>query len=442
MPCPNFVKPADANNTANNWTMPLSVPSQSHWLYINAGNVSKVWVKSGNCNYTGVSANSLGDQINLTIENHLYRVYVLDVNVTDGMQGVVIGLVGVNKTIIEPLRTDNDAAMWLLMSLNISGQIYQVLLANDTTIDYPMCSAWNQQECAKKAWFDTDGNFNDAVNATIGQNLNIISDFYLTRVGPGGWEGVSVANFSQIQGLGLAHYPGIDAKVKDGTTSWFGVLDESTLNIDLNKDGGKNMTFYMFNYDQNENGQQVLTQNIIDDDLNMTEEFWSDQTDPQNPQYKDFYGNETGIKEYGRNLPRGAETGSAAFGESQGNWEQSPEWDIANYNGSAMILRKWRWQFQTDENMKIILKVYDFSQTPITGANVSVEKLIRFGQGAISYNGSLYSNATQTDSSGWAVLTLTNSSWTQGQYMVQVRIQNGANIERSNKWFQVGQGGP
>jgi hypothetical protein len=445
--CPNFVRPANANQTADYWTMSLFQPSD-YWAFINTGNESKVWIKNGNCNFTGIVANSLGNQINLTINNHLYMFYVLDVNVTNGMQGIVIGLGGVNSTIIEPLKYDNNQAVWFIMALNLSGQIYDVLLANDTTIDYPMCSLQQISECAKKAWFDTDGNFSDqTAGYKIGQNFT--SDLYLARIGAGGWEGVSIANFSQISSLGLAppNLPGVDVRVKDNTMSWFNLVSESVVGLDLNKDGGKNKTFFIATFDENENGQQNLTDNIVDDDLNITEEWWSDQTDPQNPVYKDFYGDEGNtIKEYRRSLPRGAETGNAVFGEDQNiPWEQSPSWEITNYNGSDMLLRKGKWQFQSTENMTVIMRVYSFDQNPVN-ANVSVEKLISFtpfGSRFLNASAGDYSAfQTSTNQYGWAVLNLRNTTWQQGEYMVQLRVQSGANIERSYNWFRVSQGGP
>lgn len=444
--CPSFAKPAAANQTAANWTwqlQPLMGPPLDYWVYANAGNASRMWLKAGDCNFSiGASTHTNGSQVNITFAGHTYMLYVLDVNVTNTSQGVFIGLAGVNSSIIYPLMRNGDSPGWGLMALNLSGTLYDVILANDT-IDYPMCGVWNLQQCAKKAWIDTDGNFSNAIggNATgvyIGQNFT--SELYLSKIGAGMWEGISVANFSSVP-----ERPGVDVRVKDNTTSWFGMLNESLIGLDFNKDGDSNDTFYMVAYDEKEDGIQSLTDNVVDDDLNITEEFWSNPNENSSivTSYKDFYGNESGsMHEYRRSLPRGAEYGGLTFGESQNNMppEQQPNWDIAYYNGSNMLISKGKWQFLPNESMKIIVRAYGFDQAPLAGANVSVEKLMLFGGpfgGAGMLNASDYSNSVLTGAYGWAVVTLQNTTWSIGEYMIQLRIESSGKVERSSNWFRV-----
>lgn len=437
--CANFTKPGNANQTANNWTLGLYGPAD-YWMYINEGNLSKVWIKYGNCNFTGVAANTIGNQINLTIFGHTYMFYVLDVNVTNGRQGVVIGLDGINPDAIRPLRNDSGSLSWRLMSLNLSGKIYDVLLANDT-IDYPMCSAGrNIQECTKKAWFDTDGNFTNSVGVLIGQNFT--SDLYLAKVGPGPWEGINVGNSSSVP-----QKPGIGTRISgDATSSRFAVLNEATIGLDLNRDGAKNMSFFMLAFDDRDDGLSNLTDNVVDDDLNMTEDWWSDDSG----NYKDFYGDEAGMREQRNRLPWGAEWGNARFGEMQENvmYEQQPEWEIVSFNNTDMLLRKQMWWFLPSQNMTFMVRVYGFDQTPIANANVSVEKLLAFtpfGASSLNASAGAYSavpSIASTNQYGWALISLRNSTWQEGNYMAQIKIETAGNVERTYNWFMVSSAGP
>ena len=313
-----------------------------------------------------------------------------------------------------------------------------------------MCNVWNVEECVKRAWIVSSSvkNFSDSSvkNVTIGQNFT--SDLYLAMIGPGFWEGLIIGNFSQIAGLGLTHWPGVDVRIKDNTTSWFGILNESSLALDLNKDNYTNETFYMCTFDDRSDSLQQLSNNIVDDDLNITEEWWFDSNANSSlpGYYKDFYNNETVVKEYRNDLPIGSEWGGVRFGEMQEgvNWEQLPEWEIANYNNTDMLLRKGKWRFQPTENMTIIVRAYDFNQSAIPNANVSIEKLMSFGP----FGGSLLNASAGeysvvnvmnvTDSSGWGILRLENASWQQGEYMVQIKIESGSDIERVSNWFVVG----
>jgi len=446
--CSNYQRPSTVESTTSNWTLKMN-DMLDYWMYINAGNATKVWIKSGNCNFTGnATMYSTGNQTNVTMFNRTYMLYVLDVNTTANSQGVVIGVPNLDYTIIRPLRNDSGQLSWKLMGLNISNTLYDVILGNDS-IDYPMCSIWNMPDCAKRAWFDTDGNFSaGAVGNYIGQNFT--SQLYLARVGAGPWEGVIISNFSQIIPLVGLSLPAIDVRPKDSTTSWFGVFNEATINLDLNKDSDKNDTFYAVTFDEREDGQQALTDIVTDDDMSITEEWWNDPNANSSllSYYKDFYGNESGeIREYRRSLPRGSEYGSVAFGASSGlPQELSPEWDVATYNGSDMLLRKWKWQFLNTDNITVMARVYGFDQAAIAGANVSVEKLMSFGPfGAtvLTAPSNYTASSALTNAYGWAVLRLQSSgSWQFGEYMVQLRIESSGKVERSYNWFRVSPGGP
>ncbi|MGC9310169.1 MAG: hypothetical protein ACP5E4_00425, partial [Candidatus Aenigmatarchaeota archaeon] len=439
--CGDFQKPDGANQTAGNWTMKMD-NQMDVWVYINEGNESVVWIKSGGCNFSGVPAKSVGSQVNITLNGHIYMLYVLGVNTSQWEHGAVIGVEGLNESVIMPIRIDNSEPRWRIMALNLSGQNYNILLAN-STLDYPMCAVWNCFECAKVAWFDTDGDFGDASEIRIGENFT--SDLYLAGMGPGPWEGVLIGNSSKTM---LRPSVGVRAQ---GTSAWFNKIEESAIDLDLDRDNLKDGIFYMIAYD--ERGEGIVDRAIIDDDMNMTEEWWNDQQS-ENETYYDFYGNETGTQENGGGLPNAIWRGNLEFGEAQDNATdyERPSWEVEFFNNTSMLLRKHRdcWggaPYNLSENVTFVLKAYDFSQNTISNATVSVERIMSFGMGATELEGSAYtvsiSNGNRTDSKGYAVLTVSPvSSWpSYGEYMIQMRIQGETSAESKTEWLRIGPGG-
>ena len=437
--CPNiFVKPTDANDNAENWT--LSAP-YDYWVYLNAGNDSKVWIKQGDCNFSSVKAVSEGEQINLTINERPYMFYVLKVNNSNASHGVVIGLENFNSSKIHSLSS--DSLRWRIMALNLSGTYYDVVLAGNDSLSYPMCAVWGLDECAKVAWFDTDGNFSDAIPAKIGDNFT--SNLYLASIGPGPWDGLTIGNFSET---GIK--PGVGIWIsEDSNTTWFAQVNEAEINLDLNRDGTKNKTYYILAFDDYKDNIAKPTQNIVDDDLNITEEWWSN-FHWENPTYYDFYGNETGITEIRSGLPTAIWNGNIRFGEENDNisWNEKPNWDIFVYNNTSMLIWKWRewWEngFNNTENITIKIKVYNFDQTPIENANISVEKIMHFGPFSAEFlNQSDYTviGSNKTDSDGYAIITLVpNNNWEDGEYIVKIRIDNSGVSDAKKEWFRVGGG--
>jgi len=444
--CPAFQRPASANQTAANWTMQM----YDYWVYINQGNATKVWFKNGgNCNFSTIDASSLNGQVNLTFSNHTYMLYVLDVNVTnDQSKGVVVGLTGVDPSVVYPLRNESDTLSWRLMAVNISGNNYDVLLVNESAAPYPMCTIGSMQECAKAAYFDTDGNFSNSIGVFI--HGNFTPDLYMARVGPGPWEGIVIGNMSRLN-LSSTSAPGIGTRISgNATTSLYVKLEESAINLDLDRDGGKNKTFFMLAFDDRDDGLSQLTDNVVDDDANMTEDWWADDSG----NYQDFYSSECGqIREQRNRLPWGSEWGNARFGEMQEDvmYEQQPEWEIVNFNNTDMLLRKQRWWFPPSQNMTFIVRVYGFDQNPIANANVSVEKLMLFtpfGASFLNASAGAYSavpSMALTNQYGWALISLRNNTWQEGNYMAQIKIETAGNIERTYNWFTVSSvvpGGP
>ncbi|MEM7825083.1 MAG: hypothetical protein QXO27_03880 [Candidatus Aenigmatarchaeota archaeon] len=432
--CPNFEDPAEAG-TGQNWTFVLYNPFD-YYLYINSQNESKVWIKKGDCNFTtNTQLKNVGEQVKLTLYGNTYMLYVLYVNVTEGSKAAFIGLPGVNSSVMKPIRMDGNRPTWRLMAVNISGTLYDVLMANSTN-DYPMCTIQNFYECIKMAWFSTTGNFSEAIPAAIGQNFT--SNLYLAKIGPGSWDMLTIGDFSQIASLNI--HPAVDVRVRDNTPSYFAKLDESVLNLDLNKNGDLNDVFYAIAFDEKQDFSNTLTDVMVDDDWNITEDWWHDSLN----NYKDFYGDETGIKEMRSGLPRGIWNGNIRFNESSENtpWEKRPEWDILLYNYTHMLLRKWKDWFNKNENITIVLRVFEFNQSGIANADVTIDKLMYYGSGfPIQLQTPQDYNTTvnvKTDANGYAVIKITrNSNWQLGQYNVRVKVSKEGKVETTDNWFNV-----
>jgi hypothetical protein len=427
-----YTAPDGVDDELDHWT--LNIQNSDYWLYINSGNENEVWIKNGDCDFASSDPTNTNDQVNLTINNHVYMLYVLDINVTDqGSKGVVIGLSGVDKNTIQPLRYDNNRAKWRLMALNLSGTLYDVLLANDTA-EYPMCSVWDIDECAKAAWFSTDGDFSGVLSTKIGENFT--ADLYLASIGSGSWEGVTIGNFSQIVSM-YPNLPGIDVRPRDNTESYFANLDESVLNLDLNNDGDKSDTFYAVIYDDKEDSQSTLTKVVVDDDLKMTDGWWANFTGNSSlPEYyKDFYGNEgSDTRELDGNLPRGAWNGDIRFNESDDSWE------ISRYNITHMLLKKHRWPFGQNEDITLTMKVFEFDQSGMPDANITIEKVVKFTSNhyPVELTGYSVTGLNTTDSGGYAVLNLEKDSWAQGEYNIRIRVDASENrVELTDVWFRV-----
>jgi hypothetical protein len=447
----SFVVPSSAGDNNTNFTLISNgLSSPQYYYYITAANTSKVWVTTGDCNFTDSTAEyDVNDAINVTYKGNAYMMNVLDADTST--TSVIIGflndsfpdnLAALRTEMWGPPGNQTPSPRWAVMTVNISGAEYNVVIANDSGVDYPMCAVWNVQECAKRVWFSATTNISAGVAAFIGENFT--DQLYLAKVGPGPWEGISVANFST---LGALPRPSVDVRVKDNTTSYYAIISEAVLNMDLDVDGSKTSTFYAVAFDDMDDGQQVLNSIITDDDLNITEEWWSSSNTNQSVFYKkDFYGNETEtLGEKRSNLPSSIWSGNIWFGqEVQGlRWEYQPQWSIKKYNGTDMLLFKDEWEINGTRNITILVNAYSFNQSAIQGAALNITAIrgnipgfgfMKLTEGTDYYVESVLGTTNQD---GFGILRIVPSTTLMGEYMVDIQTTYSGNTETVSRWFKV-----
>lgn len=406
-----------------------------------------IWIKSGDCDFSSETRYNESSQINITKNGKVYMLYVLYANSTPGQeQGVALGVAGLNSSIESPVRIDSmgmTVPRWKMLIANISGTYYDVILANDT-YEYPMCSVWNT-DCSKKAFFSATGNFTASPNASIGQNFT--TDLYVAKIGPGPWDGLIIANFSNITSM-YPNLPMFEASTKDNPAIYFGNFSESILGLDLDMNSSTSKVYYAMSIDEKENGILDMTTIRLDDDMQITDDFWSNCTNPQDcSAYMDFNSTEYGAKETSNNLPDSIYSGNLFFGDrslyQNVNYDSMPEWEIVAYNGTDVLMQKKKWWNNVTDNITVILKAYNFDQSPLVGANISIIKFTKFtpfGPMALAtttdYNITQVQN--QTNSYGYGILEIKHGNvWDQGEYMISININYNSNNQTSYQWFRV-----
>lgn len=367
------------------------------------------------------------------------------------------GVAGINQSVILPMvnNTQGDPNWRIewgyMQNASIFGTYYDAILAN-STYNYQRClfeQSWDSQ-CAKTAWLVPRSIGNFSSQQAFGRNIsdvNFTKDMYIAGLGPYDGDGILVANFSR---LGPAPWPSISMIPLASNMTYFAALNESALGYDLDKDSGKNKTFYMLAFDSDFDGIALPTSTIIDDDI----DFLPGTLNINNNQIQyDFTGNESGIlNESWNGLPNGIRTGNARFGSTQDGvmWDRQPEWEIPYFNASdKAIFKKSKWNVNSNESVDVLLKVYNFNQQPIQGANISVTQVakssfIGFQQlsEGIDYNVARTYNVT--DSKGYGMLKFipvpSDKSWSSqtGNYQILLNIQTPQGNETFERWFCVG----
>jgi hypothetical protein len=462
--CPQFAYPLNAGNHSNNRTYVIDDFDGQYFAYMTMANVSRMWIKQGNCNFSVAPVYSPGSPINITLGSEFYMLYVLNATMQNGDFGA-IGLADFNASIIQPIRMENnqgnEAPKWNILSMNLSGIVYNVVFANDT-MPYPQAGTWGAQDISKVVWVDMDGNFSDAQRKEIGDVISS-GNKYLAMVGPGPWEGILVGDSTNLSGLIGTAKPGLDIKARDNTPVYFGIVNESEagLDLDLNMDGDSNDSFYLAAFDDFDDGNRQLTRMYIDDDLNITEPWWANSSNPQKDyedgkdiSYYDFYGVELGLAEQEGSPPKGMWGGNIRFAPWNQSipWEESAEWQIRSYNGTQMLFEKNIWSMNKEKTISLTVKAFDFAQSPIVGANISLVKLMRFGGGQPfkelnATDFTILPTQNATDSKGFGMLKIAppGGGWVEAEYIAVLNVEYNGKSERTDNWFRIGQmnkGGP
>jgi len=407
------------------------------------------------CNFTGSETNyTEGDSLLLDVQGKTYNLTVLRIDIYDesGCGGpcyrASFGVPGVNSSVIKPMRNDTNNQEWgiewgYMPNVSIWGVYYDIILAGGTQ-NYPMCDNWEMEECAKVAWFDTDGNFSNAVSAAMGESF--ATDLYLAKIGPGPWEGLIIANHSVI-----GSRPLVDVRQRDNTNSYFKVFKETEMGVDFNMDGAINKTFYAVLFDDRDDGEQNLTNILVDDDLQITEDWWRNESigQPAFSDYYDFNSTELGsTRENWGNLPIGIWSGNIRFDEwiENASWEEQPEWRILEFNVTDALLVKDKWEIKEDENVTFLLRAYDFDQTPKQNTVLSVKSVMLCGmfgsnllQEGAGYTITNVKNVTGPDGYGILKINHPADKWSEGDYMVRIEANYTGSVEIVNSWFRVGE---
>jgi hypothetical protein len=306
-----------------------------------------------------------------------------------------------------------------------------------------MCQLWGINDCTKAAYFTTDGNYSASQETLIGEPIMPGSDLYLAKIGPSPWDGMFISNSSELNVR-----PGVDIMLEDSFTPRFAVLNESLLSVDLNLDKDTGDVFYAVVFDDYSDGVARATSILVDDDLNITQDWWGEgwsESGIINP--KDFYGNESGATEIRGNLPTAMWGGSIGFAPWNGSipHEEQPWWDVKMYNGTHMLLMKHKWSLKPEENMTFVIRAYGFDQSPIEGANLSVERVVMFtplGHKVLQEGTDFTVTNVQgvTDSNGYGIVTIApkTGAWENGDYVATIAVVAGGGSEKIDMWFRVG----
>ena len=424
----------------------LTDTNSGYYFYLTAANASTLWIKKGDCDFsTNATVKQVNESMNITLDGRTYMMSVLEADANAGGL-VVIGVRedNLNPDILNnPITADSGGRRWKIMSFSIGGTTYNAILAN-ASVDYPMCQLWGIIDCVKAAYFTTDGNYSASQETLIGEEIMPGSKLYLARIGPSPWDGMLIANSSQTGVM-----PGVDIMLEDNFTPRFAVLNESLLSVDLNLDNDTKDVFYAVAFDDYSDGNAKATSIFVDDDLNITQD-WLGIWDPNgNLLAKDFYGNESGSTEIRGNMPTAMWGGSIGFAPWNDSipHEQQPWWDVKMYNGTHMLLMKHKWSLKPEESMTFVIRAYDFDQKPITGANLSVEKVVRFtpiGPEVLQEGTDFTVTTVQdvTDANGYGIVTITpkDGTWEYGDYMATITVTKGKGSESVDMWFNVGGG--
>lgn len=373
------------------------------------------------------------------------------------------GVAGVDSSIMLPSANRAEDPTWgeqwgYLQNVSIFGTYYDVLLANATERYHQSCvlQPMNDGECVNKVWIvpTAIGNFSDPAtqSAYIGQNFT--TELYLSAVGPSYGEGFMVGNYSAIESnLGLAppSLPAIGGmEIADSTTSYFNILNETTLGYDLDKNSTGNTTFYAFAFDSDFNGQQTLTSVIVDDDLELMP--WGINIDGTEVKIdftqNESYANGNRTEERWNSLPTSIWNGQMSFGEDYTgvDWEQQPSWEITLFNETDMILKKNLWRVSRNRSTDFMVKAFTFDQQPIVGAGITVTQVARslpwmgfqvLTEG-VDYNVQAIQNVTDSYGIGIVRFSPVSGLWENGQYQVVLNINAAQGTETFERWFCVG----
>jgi hypothetical protein len=465
--CINFNAPADAHSTDANQThesQMWQLGNPSYYFYFSGNNSEqRVWVKASDCDFSSAQSYTFGDYINFSQGDNgesVYMLQVLAINASNESNRNSYALIGANisnTSIMKPIQLDNydGSGRWRLIAMNLTGTITNALLVN--TSYNPICGVWSG-ECITGAFFTTTGNYegmtsDDAlgVGDEIGDAVPGISDLYISGIGPNSWEAISISDGSQLPS-GIVKPVFGNLYVGDNTPIMVKFVNETNETIDLNLDGDTADTFYIIVYDDLQDGTQLANRIVIDDDNYVTSN-WQSQSTPAT--YYDYTGEESGIPEQWGSVPNAIWSGNLMFGPEQGNetysqlpWEDKAGWNVILFDAKDMLINKESWcGIEENDILKLIVRAYNFNQSNIVGANISISKIYQYG----AMSGGVYdpleytADSALTDANGYAIVTIApTSSWDTdngrgSDYIFKISVRDTANnTATTDKYARIG----
>lgn len=463
----DFESPNGANETIYNSTTmsqqwQLGNPIYYYYFSGNESDVNRVWISAGDCNFSDATAYVPGDYINVTNGINKYMLQVLAVNNSNNNQPYAyIGVNITNLTAMKPTMYDSwsELPRWKLGYINISNHILNGLFVNSTT--NMMCGVfWG--DCMSGVYLSSTGNYDGLTAYSPRDQLTIsgLTDYYVAGIGPNSWEGLTLINNSAMNGI-TPIIAGV--QIRDNSPLYLKFMNETVIDVDVNIDNDLEDTYYLLVYDGIQDGSNVPTNVVIDDDDEITPEWQSfgegSQTyyDYTDIEYVADDENHTGLVEQWGNLPSAIWNGNLDFGPQRENesyqrsdWQERKSWNILTFDYADtrnMLINKEMWcGIGANDTLKIFTRAYYFNQTNIANANISLNRVFKFSfMGGGIYNTSKYTSTTAlTQSTGYGLITVVpNPSWeifsNQGdEYIFKALVNDSTNTATAEKYTRIG----
>lgn len=417
--CLGYTEPTTAGSGENH-----TYNFEKVYVFESIANQSMLWVSNGDCNFSNGILVAEGDQTNFDLGRN-YTLQVL--NATMNFTAIGVDVSSFIPVSVSPFR-GSISKDWYLSALtgsyNISGTDYMVLFPGSSE-QFPLCTAWNENSCAKEAVFSINSSFAGLTAVRVGENFT--KDLYLSSIGPSVNGEIVIANYSTSQ-----IKPALDTFTADNNKVEIFTANETILGQNLDGMNG-DKTYYIVLSDSDKNNNNDFTNIVVDDDLNITQSWWEENSGTK----LDFYGNESGSPENMGDMPSNYWSGYINFNESGEGWQ------VLTLSERGLLLQKFSWNMLPNQNVSFVIKLFDFDQNPIPSGTLNVTDVYKFGYSGFGNlikdtDYRLYDSTNVTDSKGYGVITLESiGNWTRGDYSVKILANTTKGTQPMEAWFHV-----